>query len=167
MLDVFKNWISSILAIGILFTVIKIILPNSNLKKYIYSLIGIITIIVIANPVISFVKKSDTNTIKNILLNATSNIEVSDINYTNISNYEDVNKNNVKENFKANVEEDIKNKVSSNIDNGVDVNIQITDTYNIEKINIILYEDTSFDIISFISKEYDVDKSKINIQKGG
>lgn len=167
MLDIFKNWISSILAIGILFTIIKIILPNSNLKKYIYSLIGIITIIVIANPIISLVKKSDSSTIKNILLNVTSNIGASDINYTNISNYEDVNKNNVKENFKSSVEEDIKNRVSSNIENGIDVNIQITDTYNIEKVNITLYGDTSFDIISFISKEYDVDKSKINIQKGG
>ena len=55
----------------------------------------IITIIVIANPIISLVKNSDSNTIKNILLNATSNIGATDINYTDISNYEDVNKNNV------------------------------------------------------------------------
>ena len=167
MLDVFKEWISSILAIGILFTIIKIIIPNTNLKKYIYSLMGIITVIVIINPVISFFKSNDLNSIKSILLNATNSIDTKNINYTSMSNYEDVNKNNVKENFKENVESDIKEKLSESIGENVDVNIQITDTYNIQKVNVTIYKDTSFDIVSFISKEYDIDGSKITIQKGG
>lgn len=166
MLDVFKNWISSILAIGILFTVIRIILPNTNLKKYIYSLIGIVTIIAILNPIISLIKGSNEDSIKNILLNATNSVNSTNINYTDISNYEDVNKNNVKENFKSNVENDIKSKLSDNIENNLDVNIEINDTYNIEKINVTIYGDTSFDIKSFISNEYDIDKNKIIIQKG-
>ncbi len=165
MLDVFKNWISSILAIGILFTIIRIILPNSHFKKYIYSLIGIVTIIVIISPVISAVKSTNFDNIKDIVLNAT-NIDSSDVNYTNLSNYEDVNENNVKKNFITSVENDIKEKLSSNIDNNVDVNIEITDTYNIEKINITLYGETSFDILSFISEEYDIGKDKINLQRG-
>ena len=165
MLDVFKNWISSILAIGILFTIIRIILPNSHFKKYIYSLIGIVTIIVIISPVISAVKSTNFDNIKDIVLNAT-NIDSFDVNYTNLSNYEDVNENNVKKNFITSVENDIKEKLSSNIDNNVDVNIEITDTYNIEKINITLYGETSFDILSFISEEYDIGKDKINLQRG-
>lgn len=165
MLDVFKNWISSILAIGILFTIIRIILPNSHFKKYIYSLIGIVTIIVIISPVISAVKSTNFDNIKDIVLNAT-NIDSSDVNYTNLSNYEDVNENNVKKNFITSVENDIKEKLSSNIDNNVDVNIEITDTYNIEKINITLYGETFFDILSFISEEYDIGKDKINLQRG-
>ena len=165
MLDVFKNWISSILAIGIVFTIIRIILPNSHFKKYIYSLIGIVTIIVIISPVISAVKSTNFDNIKDIVLNAT-NIDSSDVNYTNLSNYEDVNENNVKKNFITSVENDIKEKLSSNIDNNVDVNIEITDTYNIEKINITLYGETSFDILSFISEEYDIGKDKINLQRG-
>ena len=167
MLDVFKEGISKILAIGILFTIIKIIIPNTNLKKYIYSLMGIITVIVIINPVISFFKSNDLNSIKSILLNATNSIDTQNINYTSMSNYEDVNKNNVKENFKENVESDIKEKLSESIGENVDVNIQITDTYNIQKVNVTIYKDTSFDIVSFISKEYDIDGSKITIQKGG
>ena len=165
MLEVFKNWISSILAIGILFTIIRIILPNSHFKKYIYSLIGIVTIIVIISPVISAVKSTNFDNIKDIVLNAT-NIDSSDVNYTNLSNYEDINENNVKKNFITSVENDIKEKLSSNIDNNVDVNIEITDTYNIEKINITLYGETSFDILSFISEEYDIGKDKINLQRG-
>ena len=57
MLDTFRNWINMILALGILFTVIRIIVPNTKLKKYIYSLMGIVTIIVILNPVINLIKK--------------------------------------------------------------------------------------------------------------
>lgn len=167
MLDLFKNWISSILAIGILFTIIRMILPNSNLKKYIYSLIGIITIIVIMNPVVSMIKKTNMSSLKKIFLDATSSIDNPNINYTNISNYEDVNKNNVKETFKNMVEEDIKSKLNSNIENNVDVSIDITDTYNIENINITLYGDTSFDIVSFVCNEYDVDKKYIKLKKGG
>ncbi len=166
MLDIFKNWISSILAIGILFTVIRMILPNTNFKKYIYSLIGIVTVIVIIGPVISAIKSTDIDNMKNIILNAT-NLGSSEVNYTNLSNYENVNENNVKKNFISSMENDIKEKLSKNIDNNVDVNIEITDTYNIEKINITLYGDTSFDILSFISKEYDIEKDKINLQKGG
>ena len=166
MLDIFKNWISSILAIGILFTVIRMILPNKNIKKYIYSLIGIVTVIVIIGPVISAIKSTDIDNMKNIILNAT-NLGSSEVNYTNLSNYENVNENNVKKNFISSMENDIKEKLSKNIDNNVDVNIEITDTYNIEKINITLYGDTSFDILSFISKEYDIEKDKINLQKGG
>ena len=101
------------------------------------------------------------------MLNATNSIDTQNINYTSMSNYEDVNKNNVKENFKENVESDIKEKLSESIGENVDVNIQITDTYNIQKVNVTIYKDTSFDIVSFISKEYDIDGSKITIQKGG
>lgn len=165
MLDVFKNWISSILAIGILFTIIRIILPNSHFKKYIYSLIGIVTVIVIIGPVISAIKSTDIDNMKNIILNAT-NLGSSEVNYTNLSNYENVNENNVKKNFISSMENDIKEKLSKNIDNNVDVNIEITDTYNIEKINITLYGETSFDILSFISEEYDIGKDKINLQRG-
>lgn len=165
MLEVFRNWISSILGVGILFTVIKIILPNTNLKKYIYSLIGIVTIIVIIKPLISFFEDNELNSIKNIFLNATDELSTSNINYTDISNYEDVNKNNVKENFKANLEEDLKEKLAKNMENDVKIDIQIADTYDIEKINITIYGDTSFDVLSYVSNEYDVEKDKINVKK--
>ena len=167
MLDTFRNWINMILALGILFTIIRIIVPNNKLKKYIYSLMGIVTIIVILSPVINLVKNGDLeNNFKNIFLNMAS-AETLNTEYTNLSNYEDVNKNNVKENFKLNVENDIKQKLAQNIDNEVQVEIDITDTYNIDKVTINVVGDTSFDIASFINQEYDIDKQKVIIQKGG
>ena len=167
MLDTFRNWINMILALGILFTVIRIIVPNTKLKKYIYSLMGIVTIIVILSPVINLIKNGDLeNIFKNIFLNMAS-AETLNTEYTNLSNYEDVNKNNVKENFKLNVENDIKQKLAQNIDNEIQVEIDITDTYNIDKVTINVVGDTSFDIASFINQEYDIDRQKVIIQKGG
>ena len=162
MLDTFRNWINMILALGILFTVIRIIVPNTKLKKYIYSLMGIVTIIVILSPVINLIKNGDLeNSFKNIFLNMAS-AETLNTEYTNLSNYEDVNKNNVKENFKLNVENDIKQKLAQ-----IQVEIDITDTYNIDKVTINVVGDTSFDIASFINQEYDIDRQKVIIQKGG
>lgn len=167
MLDIFKDWINMILAIGILFTIIRIITPNTKLKKYIYSLMGIVTIIVMLNPVVTLIKNSNIKSdLKDILLNM-STVETLNIEYTNLSNYEDVNKNNVKENFKQSVANDIKDKLSKNIPNEFEVNIDITDTYNIDKVTIKINGDTDYDIASFINQEYDVEKDKIKIEKGG
>lgn len=164
MIYIFKSWIQSILCIGILFTIIRIILPNTSLKKYTYSLIGIVTIIAIFNPVINFARNNNITELRNLFLNS-AELANRNINYTNISNYEDVNKNNVKENFKHTVEENIKQKIKENINSSVDVNIEITDTYNIKKINITVYEDTPFDISTYISNEYDLDKKIIEVKK--
>ncbi len=167
MLDTFRNWINMILAIGILFTVIRIIVPNTKLKKYIYSLMGIVTIIVILGPVINLVKNGDLkDSFKNIFLNMAT-AETLNMEYTNLSNYEDINKNNVKENFKSSVENDIKQKLSENIENEIQVEIDITDTYNIDKVTVKVTGDTSFDIVSFINQEYDIDKQKVTVEKGG
>ena len=167
MLDTFRNWINMILALGILFTVIRIIVPNTKLKKYIYSLMGIVTIIVILSPIINLIKNGDLeNSFKDIFLNMAT-AETLNSEYTNLSNYEDINKNNVKENFKLNVENDIKQKLTQNIDNEVRVEIDITDTSNIDRVIVNIVRDTSFDIASFINQEYDIDRQKVIIQKGG
>ena len=36
MIEIFKNWIVSMLCIGIFTTIIQLIIPKTNLKKYIY-----------------------------------------------------------------------------------------------------------------------------------
>ncbi len=164
MIEIFKEWIQSILCIGILFTIVRIIIPNSSLKKYTYSIVGIITIIVILSPIINLVKGSDLTNLKEIF-SSPNEIINENIVYTNISNYEDINKNNVKEDFKQKIEQDIILKLKSKANIDARVNIEITESYNIEKINITLNEPASLDIPSYLSQEYDIDKSIIEITK--
>lgn len=165
MIEIFREWIQSILCIGILFTIVRIIIPNSNLKKYTYSIVGIITIIVILSPVINFFRKADLSNLKGIF-SGPNEIINENIVYTNISNYEDINKNNVKENFKQKIEQDIILKLKSKANIDARVNIEITESYNIEKINITLNEPAPLDIPSYLSQEYDIDKSIIDIIEG-
>ncbi len=167
MLDIFKNWISMILGIGILFTVIRLILPNTKLKKYIYSLMGIVTIIVFLNPVISFFNSNNLEeSIEDVMLDMTGDESLKK-KYTDISNYELIGQSNVKDNFKENVQNDIKAKLEKEIDDSIKVSIDVSDDYNISKVYINLTKETSFDITSFINQEYDIDKNKIDISIGG
>ena len=54
MVDILKNWITTMLCIGIFLTFIQMIVPNTNLKKYIYSLIGVVTIITLILPAYNY-----------------------------------------------------------------------------------------------------------------
>lgn len=167
MLDVFRNWISMILGIGIIFTIIRIVMPNTKLKGYIYSLMGIVTIIVISNPLISLFQNDNIESnVKDIMVNMSSD-GMFDFDYLNLSGYELAGKNNVKDAFRDNIANDIKKKLAENIENEVEVSIDITQEYEIDNITVNLKGDTCFDVTSFISTEYDVKKEKIHVIKGG
>ena len=51
--EIFKSWISSMLCIGIFIAFVQLMMPKTNLKKYIYSLIGIVTILTVVSPIIN------------------------------------------------------------------------------------------------------------------
>lgn len=163
MLNIFKNWISTILGIGILFTMMRIILPRTKLNKYTYSLMGIITIIVILNPVIEFFK---TNTIEDIAVNMNSD-GMFNFEYMNLSGYEMASRNNVKEAFSKNIAEDIKRKLTEKVSGNVEVELDITHEYEIDNITIKMESNNSFDVTTFVSNEYDVSREKIHVIKGG
>lgn len=167
MLDVFRNWISMILGVGIIFTIIRIIMPNTKLKGYVYSLMGIVTIIVIMSPLVTIFRSDNIeDNVKDIMVSMNAD-GMFDFDYLNLSGYELASKNNVKEAFRNNIASDIKNKLAANITNEVEIAIDITQEYEIDNITINLKGDTNFDVTSFISTEYDVKKEKIHVIKGG
>lgn len=160
MIEIIKNWMSSLVSISFLVILVKLIVPNSNLKKYIYSLLGLVTALVIFKPIIN-----NTN-IENVLLDATKTIDLnsSNYNYTDISNYEQINSNNIKVAFKEKLGESIKSLVKENVeDENVSVNIEITKEYNIEKIVINCDTKNKEEIQNIVSTNYDIPKEKIII----
>ena len=159
MINVFKDWINMILGVGIIFTIIRIIIPNTGLKKYINSLMGIVTIIVVLSPIINYIKIGNfSEDFSKILEN-----EI----YVAKANYEDIQKDNLKSNFKSKMQSDIKENLNKNVNSEVEVNIDISDEYNIENVKITIYENTPFDIKSYLSNRYSIEKEKIQIIKGG
>ncbi len=164
MIEIFKTWLNMIIITGIIFTIIRIITPNTSMKKYVYSLIGIVTVIVILSPVISIISNGDIGRELSESLQDIMTVETMSSNYID---YEEVGKNNIKENFKSKIETDIKNKLNDKINQPFEVNVQISDAYNIDKVYITLTASTGYDISSYISQEYDILKENIIINKGG
>jgi len=167
MIEIFRQWAFSIVSIGILFTIIKLIVPETNMKKYIYSIIGIVTVIAIFKPIIE--NKGKIN-IEKIALDVTDIISQGSekYNYTDISNYEEINKNNVKEEFKKKLEKDMLEKLKNEEENNnISVNVKITKDYNIEEVDISYNGTNEENIKNIISTSYDISKEKIIINQGG
>lgn len=170
MVDILKNWITTMLCIGIFLTFIQMIVPNTNLKKYIYSLIGVVTIITLILPAYNYFKVNKLDEVTTSVINSLNeNVQVGD----DIASqrYSDISKNeNVKNEFIKKYKEDIIKKLQEKGIEASDVVIIIDDEYNVEKLNIKIngnnISNTNINkIFSCISENYDIDKSKVSVEE--
>lgn len=59
MVNLIKNWISSLLCLGIIVAFLQLIIPESKFKKYINSLIGLVMILTVLSPIIKIYKDDE------------------------------------------------------------------------------------------------------------
>ena len=173
MIDIFKNWVSAMLCLGIFVTFIQLIIPKTNLKKYVYSLIGIITVINLIAPAV--------NLLKNEKVEQGVSQVIADISETNNENIIDENKYSkkndevVRKTFAENFKKDITYKLEQK---GITVNtidIFLTEQYNVEKIKINIQKiDTAKsslsdvnNVVKYINEEYDIEYTKIEVVEEG
>ncbi len=170
MIDLFKNFVNSLLCIGIFITFIKLIMPSGKVKKYIYSLIGIITIITIVSPFINFMQNVDVEeSIKDVI----SNIDMSE--NTSDDKEQTSTNSSVKDVFLDKLKTDIKDKLSQNSVTTDKIEIYIDDSYNIEKMEINIKNlrktNSSLEnvnkVVNYINQEYGIAYEKINIIEEG
>lgn len=170
MIDLFKNFVNSLLCIGIFITFIKLIMPSGKVKKYIYSLIGIITIITIVSPFINFMQNVDVEeSIKDVI----SNIDMSE--NTSDDKEQTSTNSSVKDVFLDKLKTDIKDKLSQNSITTDKIEIYIDDSYNIEKMEINIKNlrktNSSLEnvnkVVNYINQEYGIAYEKINIIEEG
>ena len=168
MIDLFRNWISVLLCLGIFVTIIRLVIPKNNLRKYIYSLIGIITIIALVSPLIDIFKNNDMqDSIKSVLsnLDEQENVNVDTEKYSNVKEEA------VKKSFIQSIKNDVKSKLEGKSIVVKSVDVFISDNYDIEKIEINIEKiDTSkasissvTQIVKYINEEYDIGYSKIEV----
>ena len=173
MVDIFKNWVSAMLCIGIMVTFIQLIIPKTNLKKYIYSLIGVITIITLIAPAIDLLKNNDveesvSQVVANIS-NTDTNNEIDSQEYTKKT--EDAVRMDFAQNFKNDISYRLEEKgiITKTID------IFLTDQYNVEKIKINIQKidkaksslaDVN-NVVKYINEQYDIEMSKIEVVEEG
>lgn len=172
MIDLFRNWISVLLCLGIFVTIIRLVIPKNNLRKYIYSLIGIITIIALVSPLIDIFKNNDMqDSIKSVLsnLDEQENVNVDTEKYSNVKEEA------VKKSFIQSIKNDVKSKLEEKSIVVKSVDVFISDNYDIEKIEINIEKiDTSkasissvTQIVKYINEEYDIGYSKIEVIEEG
>lgn len=174
MIDLFKNWISILLCLGIFITIIKLVIPKNNLRKYIYSLIGIVTIIALISPVIDIFKNGEMqDSLKSVLSNI-DNIENLDTD-VNTNKYSNIKDEAVRNSFIQSIKVDVKSKIEAKNIDVKNVNVFVSDNYDIEKIEINIEKiDTSkadissvTKIVQYINEEYDIGYSKIEVIEEG
>ena len=171
MVDIFKNWVSIMLCMGIFVTFVQLIIPKTNLKKYIYSLIGIVTILTVVAPVIDIMKNKD---VEESVAQVIANISDEGENTQDLYQYENANKEALKEGFIQGMKNDIISKLENK---GIDVNeieIFLTEQYNVEKLEVKIKKidnnkasiNSVNDVVKYINEEYMLDFSKITVIEG-
>lgn len=172
MIDLFKNWISVLLCLGIFITIIKLVIPKNNLRKYIYSLIGIITIIALVSPVIDMFENGQMqDSLKTVL----SNIDDSDNSSIDTEKYNKIKEDAVKSSFIQSIKTDIRAKLEAKNIVVKNVTVFVSDDYDIEKIEINIEKidkskaniSSVTQVVKYINDEYDIGYSKIEVIEEG
>lgn len=132
MISFISSWTQGIIVSVIIASIIEMILPDGNSKKYVKVVIGVFILFSIVSPVINkFTKKE---------INISSIVDVekySDAKQVSSTNLEVNTSLNIKQMYETNLKVDIKSKIESKGFKVKDITINISDDkYKIEKIDI-------------------------------
>lgn len=173
MIEIFRNWIVALLCLSVLIVIIKLIIPKTKLRKYIYTLIGIITVITILSPVVDLLKsKNVEESISDVLFSIENNGKVISVNSNGLEDRRDEL---VKMQFIDNLKSDVMFKLADKKIVVNNVNVSIDEEFNIKKININIAKidqsktsvNSISEIIKYLNAEYDIDSSKITVIEEG
>ena len=173
MIEIFRNWIVAMLCLGILIVIVQLVIPKTNLRKYVYSLIGIVTVITIVSPIVDVLKTGNVNnSISSVLDSMSSNEDTITVNSDGL---QDKQNELLKVQFIENLKSDVMFKLAHKDVEVNSINISVDDDYNVTKIEVkiakINVEKTSLnsvnEVIKYINSEYDIDYSKISVIEEG
>lgn len=173
MIEIFRNWIVAMLCLGILIVIVQLVIPKTNLRKYVYSLIGIVTVITIVSPIVDVLKTGNvSSSISSVLDSMSSNEDTITVNSDGL---QDKQNELLKVQFIENLKSDVMFKLAHKDVVVNCINISVDDDYNVTKIEVkiakINVEKTSLnsvnEVIKYINSEYDIDYSKISVIEEG
>lgn len=137
-----KKWITDIVVMFVFITLLEIILPSSNMKKYIDMIIGLLIIIVLINPFIKIISK-DIDIDKNIF----SSMNKFNYEYKDDTGFDLIKQEQISEAFINSIKRKVKDVLKDNASYFVqDVQITIEDNVNsdeygaIKKMDLLLEE---------------------------
>lgn len=173
MIDSFKNYINTLLCLGIFVTILQLVIPKNNSKKYIYSLVGIIIVISVISPVINFLKNENVEDGVNQVISNIDKFKSEDINIDEKGR--EANEELIKSQVIGNIKNDINQKLEQKDIESKNIDVYLEDNYEVKKIRIHiekLDEDvTKFktlnDIVTYISDNYKIEYEKIEVVEEG
>ena len=149
-----NSWLQGIVVAVIIATILELILPKGNTKKYIKVVLGVYIVFNIIAPIV------DSFTDSNLELSSFINVEkyTKDIEtYNESSNNKDINKSNdesIMQIYINNLKNDIKAKLEAKgyLIKDIQIKIDNSENYNIEAVNIYLKEKQKVDNNSRINE---------------
>ena len=137
-MEFITSWVQGIIIAVIIGSIIDMLLPNGNSKKYIKVVIGVYIVFSIVSPVISKFTGSELNLSSIIDINKyedkIASYEV------DTKNLENTNNSNIKEIYILNLKKDIKAKIEDKgyIVNSIQIEIENTNEYKVKNVNMTL-----------------------------
>lgn len=134
----FSSWSKGIVIALIISTLVEMIIPDNNSKKYIKIIIGIFIVYTIISPIIEKLLGQDINEyieVDNYIQASSSNVEEN-------KDFQAKANESIKKIYVQNLQNDIKTKLKSKgyIAESININISNDDSYNIEKIEVKINE---------------------------
>lgn len=174
-MEIFKNWVNTIVGMSILLIIIELILPKTTLKKYVNTLVGMFFILVILNPVISFIKNdSIEETVLDVVSNFDEYYKSEKDSSLNKNGNENVQNSLIKLNMKDSIKEDIKKSFKDEATYINDIKVNIDDDFNIKNIEVDLKSSTKDEDMININKyvkeiidKYEINSSNVVLNKEG
>jgi stage III sporulation protein AF len=166
MVENLSNWASTIVAITILTTITQMILPNNKNKKYVELVCGLLVVIVIMKPVLSFFDGEID--LEKILLDNEKLYSATEYSIET-EKLQNAQKNSIIEAYKEKLKEDINSRINAEGYSANDMNIKVNENdFNIKEISFKLepinkgVQDVVINVSKNISSDTsDVEKSKI------
>lgn len=172
MIDLFKNWINTLLMLGIFVIILQLIIPNTNLKKYINSLVGLLVIVTILSPIYDVFKNGGFN--ENLELVISNIDEFTKQDQKNSDAQDNIQSELIISSMKDKIKENISQKFITQGIQVESVKTEISKDYEVISISIYFEKNimsTKKDkinrVVDSIKEEYDIDYSNISIVEEG
>ena len=138
MVEWISNWAESIIVAVIIATIIEMILPEGNSKKYIKVVIGVYVLFTIITPVINKFNGEDVQV--SDILDLDTYIEEAEASVKMQNTIQDNNQSSIMGMYSSGLKDDMKAKIEAKgyIVNSVDINIADDESYTIEGITLDL-----------------------------
>ena len=138
MVEWISNWAESIIVAVIIATIIEMILPEGNSKKYIKVVIGVYVLFTIITPVLNKFTGEDVQV--SDILDLDTYIEEAEASVKMQNTIQDNNQSSIMGMYSSGLKDDMKAKIEAKgyIVNSVDINIADDESYTIEGITLDL-----------------------------